>query len=255
MLTWTYLIRLSGGSFEVEQIFGTVVNEPLSRLCRAVVLRGITNGNALSVGGVDNGTIGSSHHTLCLAIQVPVVSRDVNLVVLKVTHIPSAVDPPQSLASELIGFDDGIGGIAGVRMVELHDELQLSVTIEVSRRGIVGNEGAGERPMVGLDLYPWIHLGCHGSTLFLCHATHHGLHGIGGCSRAALVGIVGDRERLIIEFGAVTIDVIGHIIVLLSEDTPAAENSRGCLHSHQTSVDFVHCTLGKYRRYCQQRNK
>ena len=86
---------------------------------------------------------------------------------------------------------------------------------------------------------------------FLFHATHHSLHGIGAGGGTRLVLVVGDAEGLSVEFLSVTIDVVGHVVVLRGLDAPAQIDTRAGLHSHQAAVELVGDALGTEGRDCQ----
>ena len=77
-------------------------------VCRAVVGIHVANLNRCAVGLVYDSAVGSTQHSLGLAVAIPVVSNDVVLVVLEIGHVRSQVNPPQPLSVELIYLDDGI---------------------------------------------------------------------------------------------------------------------------------------------------
>ena len=105
---------------------------------------------------MDDGAVGGPHHAFGLAVEIPVIGGDVDFVVLEVTHVPAAVDPPQFLARQLVGLDDGVGVVACIGMVELHNQFGLAVAVKVGGCRIVGHERAGQLAMVGLDFEPRI---------------------------------------------------------------------------------------------------
>ena len=104
----------------------------------------VANGPCPTVSHVDNHSIGTTQQDFCLAVEVPVVSHGVNLCAVQTDHVWSAVDPPQALAVQFVGFDNGIIGvrrtikISRVRIVNaLEDNLQLAVAIKVGYTGVV----------------------------------------------------------------------------------------------------------------------
>ena len=90
------LVRLARLAIHIDEIFCTLAHEPVhTTACGStVVLRGIANGVGRAVGTMDDSTVGSTHHSLCLAVAVPVIGYDVLLVVLEVAHVRTAVHPP-----------------------------------------------------------------------------------------------------------------------------------------------------------------
>lgn len=118
----------------------------------AVVLGGVADDCGGAIGVVDDGTVGSTHDALGTSVLIPVEGSDVDFVALEVDHVWSAVDPPEFVASEVVGLDDvegleagSLDGAAGMEVAvdELDDEFHLSVAIEVGYGGIVGFEGVG----------------------------------------------------------------------------------------------------------------
>ena len=110
---------------------------------------------------MDSGTVGSAHHSLSLAVTVPVVCHYVLLVVLEVTHVRSAVDPPQTGSVHLQHLEDGVFAIVALArvacrnlacVVELHEYLQLTVAVNVGAAGIVGHQRACDVLMYELYL-------------------------------------------------------------------------------------------------------
>ena len=90
------LVRLARLAIHIYEIFCTLAHEPVhTTACGStIVLRGIANGVGRAVGTMDYGTVGSTHHSLSLAVAVPVVGYDVLLVVLEIAHVRTAVHPP-----------------------------------------------------------------------------------------------------------------------------------------------------------------
>ena len=186
------LYRLIGHArltVDIHQILGTLVHEPVGTAASStsVVLRGVADDVGLTVGSVDGGAVGSTDQGLGLAVLVPVVGHDVLFVVLEVAHVGTKVEPPQTGAVELHHLGDGVLAVVAVfriagtdlaLVVELHQDLQLAVTIDICHTGIVGYEGRGQVTMVGRNLQPALapHRRLLRLRLFL--AAHYGTHGI-----------------------------------------------------------------------------
>ena len=71
----------------------------------AIILRGVANGVGSAVGHVDDAAVLQAGHTLGLAVAVPVVGHDVDLILLEIPHVGAAVDPPEQRAVELLHLD------------------------------------------------------------------------------------------------------------------------------------------------------
>ena len=204
------------------------------------------------------GSVAGSQHGFGLAITVPVVGYDILLVILEVGHVGSPVYPPEFLTVQLIDLHDEvlaivacflIGSTGPTAVVELQQDFQFSVTIHISTTGIIGYvcrfQGTMIRSYLEILLRPW----CHGVTLFLWYASHHGLHLITARSTSAVIGIIGNRQRFSVKFCAVTVDIVSHVIILLTEDTPCAEHATAGLHGHQTAIQLIHRALSMNRQY------
>ena len=238
-----HLIGFGGETVEIEQIFCAIMHKPLSALCGTVVLGGITYGLGGAIAHVQHRTVGSTHHTFCLAIAIPVVGGNIDLIVLEVAHIAATVDPPQAFATHLVCLDDGVAIVGtGIAVVKLDNQLQFTVTVQIGSCGIIGHKGGCERAVVHLD---FLIVGCQRSgrrRLGLCHSPHHGLYCIGRGGGATCIKIVRHAERCRVQFCTVTIDVVGHIVILVCSDAPGAEHSLSRLYCHQSSVELV-CLL------------
>ena len=249
-----HLIGLTRLTIHIDQILGSVVDEPLTAARRGtIVLRLVTNHLRRTVGHVDGGTVGSTHQGLGLSVLVPVVGHDVGLVKLEVTQVRSAVNPPQLLTIQFVHLNDviltvgtttRITGIGIGAVPHLDDQLQFAVAVHISHTGIVGLEGAGERTMVGHNLQIALCPRSNGLTLSLFLTAHHGTHRIFARCAATGISIVRGIQRRSVQLRAVAVDVIRHIIILLTHDTPGTEDARTSLYSHQSAIQLIHRTLG-----------
>ena len=159
MLGGAYLIRLTGLSIEIKEIFSTRMHEELRHgtvlTVSAIVFRFVTDDNGLTRCSVENGTVGGTHDAFCLAVAVPVIGGNIGFVVLEVTEVWTAVDPPKQLPIEFkhldavevgtVGFVFGI--ISGADLLD--DELHLAVAVYIGDGGIVGLIDIGD---VGLSV-------------------------------------------------------------------------------------------------------
>ena len=115
---------------------------------RRAVLSVSTDGVGGTVSHMDDRAFLQSHHSLGLAILVPVVGYDVLFVVLEVAHIRTAVDPPEERSVHFQHFQDGVFAVVAlfwevgtnfVLVVELHQYLQLTVAVHVGTAGVIGH--------------------------------------------------------------------------------------------------------------------
>ena len=143
---------------------------------------------------MDNGAVGSTHDSFRLAVAVPVIGYDVLLIILEVTHVRTAVDPPKARTVLLQTLEDAVlfglyasngRTIFGIillhllQVVKLHQNLQFAVSIDIGAAGIIGNKGALDVLVLKNDFLvcvcPW--LLCRTGRLLL-HTTHNRLDGI-----------------------------------------------------------------------------
>ena len=154
---------------------------------------------------MDNGAVAGTHHHLSLTVLVPVISNDILFVVLKVTHVRTTIDPPQTGAVHLQTFHDAVllsidasnfGTILRIRLrslaiiIKLHQNLQLTIAIDIGTTGIIGNQRTLNSLVSQLNLLvsccPRLHL----FALCLFLTTHHRGNGVGTVHCTRLVRIV-----------------------------------------------------------------
>jgi len=257
----SYLIGLAGLSVEIEQIFGTGVHEELGHIAvltvGAIVLRLVADNDGLARSGVKDGTIGSAHDALCLAVTVPVIGSDIGLVVLKVAEVGAAVDPPKQIAVELKHLDavkvGTVGLVLGViRGAELlDDEFHLAVTVYISDGGIVGliDIGHVSLAVVGetfglgdLEIVMRQHSG-RLRTGGLLHSFYNRAHGIGATGSTSRISEIRYGEGFIVDLHTITVEVISDSVVFLRIDAPRTEDATRRLHGDKTAVELVCHTL------------
>ena len=256
-----YLIGLTGLSVEVEQILGTGVHKELRHgtvlTVSAIVFRLVTDDNGLTRCSVENGTVGGTHDAFCLAVAVPVIGGNVGLVVLEVTEVGAAVDPPKQLSVEFkhldavevgtVGFVFGI--ISGADLLD--DELHLAVAVYIGDGGIVGLIDIGD---VGLSVVGealglgnlQIVIRQHGSNLgtgSLFYSFYYRAYGIGAAGATGRVGEIRYGERLVVDLYAIAVKIICDIVVFLGVDTPGTKHAIRRLHGDKTSVELIGHTL------------
>ena len=151
------LIDFARSAIHINKVFRAVVHEPIGAATSgcAVVDVFLAYGVGGAVGFVDDGAVGSAHNGFGFAVAVPVVGHDVLLIVLEITHIGAAVDPPETGAVLLQHFEDAVflrvyaanlGAVLRVGLldfapvVELHKDFQLAITVDISATSIVGDE-------------------------------------------------------------------------------------------------------------------
>ena len=93
---WQTLVHLSSLTIEIEQILAGGDNKPVGTATSGAthVGRGIAHGIGGAICHVDGGAVAGTHYHLGTTIFIPVISHNVLLVVLEVTHIGAAVNPP-----------------------------------------------------------------------------------------------------------------------------------------------------------------
>ena len=223
---------------------------------------------ALGVFGARTAALAVHHHVvgttekhLGLAVAVPVVGYEVELMAAAAHHIGTGVDPPQQGAVELVGVETVVGsiGAAHIQVVgilgadALDDNLHLTIAVEVGHLGIIGGVGVGDvgaalvvdfskgdveiaRPVGGGERILVAGPHCCGLALRLLGAAHHGAHRVGVGGGAALVGVVGGIHRICIELNAVTVEVILHVVVFLAQTAPTEKHAVVGLHGHKTTA-------------------
>ena len=254
-----HLIGLAGEAVEVDEVLIALEDEPLAAAPGgvAVVLGGVADGLGGAVGHVEYSAVGGAHHTLGAAVAVPVVGHDVELVVLEVGHVRTGVNPPQAGAVEFQGFyhvvfavvaagQETLVGIAHVDALE--QQLELAVAVEVGGAYVVGLETARQPFMGEGNLQVVLCPGGHGMAGSLLLPPHHGAHAVLAAGGAGGVGVVRHAERLAVHLHAVAVEVVGHVIILLAEDAPAAVYTAAGLHGHESAVQGVGGALGRCLR-------
>ena len=254
------LIGLAGLAVHIDEVFGTIVHEPVgTTTCgTTVVLRSVANGIYGAVGHVDGGAVGSAHHGFGLPVTVPVVGHDILLVVLEVAHVRTAVHPPEHRAVEFQTLEEAVFAVVAVAwitgghltlVVVFQQDLQLTVAIHIGAAGVVGDIGAFERFVVlghnlQVALRPYSGL----LALRLFHTTHHSAHCVFVAGAARGVSVVRDVEWGIGDFHTVAIDVVLNVVILLAEDTPRQEHAVAHFLGNQTAVKPIDGTLCKSQR-------
>ncbi len=145
------------------------------------------------------------------------------------------------------GWLVAVGCVAGI--VKLEQYLQFAVTVNVSHTGVVGYVRARERTVVHLYFLVILCPRGHNTALDLCLAAHNSFNSILTRHGTALVRKVGNRQRLGIYLRSVAIDIVRHVIVFFSSDTPAAEYAAAGLHRHQSPVYDIGGALCPTRHY------
>ena len=136
----------------IYKVFCTCTHKPLSALGAAtIILRSVTNNICRTISAMDSSTVSCTHHNFCLTVAIPVVSNDILLIVLEVTHVRSAVYPPQTSTIELQSLEDAIFSlVAFLRIsssslacvVKLHQHIKLTIAIEVGTASVVRHQSA-----------------------------------------------------------------------------------------------------------------
>ena len=201
---------------------------------------------------MDNGAFLQAHQHFGLAVHVPVIAHDVLLVVLEVAHVRTAVDPPQDSTIQLQHLEDGVFAVVALlgeavadflQIVELQQNLHLSVAVHVSTAGIVGDEGRrnGCR-MLGRNLQIAVVPRFGSRTLGLRDTTLHGLNGIAAGSATPCILVVGGRQVLS-NLRAITIEVVRDVVILVGLDAPADKDATCCLYGHDATVEVINHSL------------
>ena len=207
---------------------------------------------------MNGGTVASTHHYFSTAVLVPVVGHDILLIVLKVTHIGAAVDPPQTGAVQLQTLHDAIllgddathgRAVLGERLgnlalvVELHQDFQLAVAIDIGTTGVIGHQRTLDTLVRQFDFLiacrPRLHLSRRRQ---LC-PTDNSRNGIAVRRGACRIGIVRHTEGCSIQLHTVTVHIVGHIVVLLGKNAPVQVDAAAYLHSHEATIQLVGDTL------------
>ena len=181
-------IGLARSTLQIEQVLGTRVRVGhVGRLQDGVarVHVHVADVGHGAVGMVDNHVVGSAHQDFGLAVTVPVVAHGIILLVRPRHHVRPEVNPPQTVALDVVALDAVVGRVVGHRraigtVVALHDELAHAVAVHVGQGNVVdvvvvGNVGAptGVQFLHGkLDVL--LAEACCLGTLLLLHAAHHG---------------------------------------------------------------------------------
>ena len=143
-------VWLTCNTVHIYKVFSTITHKPLSALGAAtIILRSVAYNICRTISTMDSSAVSSTHHNFCLAVTIPVVGNDILLIVLEVTHIRSAVYPPQTGAIKLQCLEDAIFALVAflriscssfVCVVKLHQHIELAIAIEVGTASIVRNQ-------------------------------------------------------------------------------------------------------------------
>ena len=244
------LIGLTRLTVHIYKVLTCSNHKPVGAATRSstYIGRGITHGICCAIGHVDDRSVTGTHHHLGTAIAVPVVAHNILLVVLEVTHIRAAVHPPQTGAVHLQTLENRVltliatlrvAGVHLAQVVKLHQNLQLTIAVNVGTAGIIGNQCTLDTLVLQLDFLiagaPRANL----LALLLLLAVHNCCHGIGAGRRSPLVGIVRHAQWSFVHLHAVTIHIIGNVIILFAEDAPAQVYAAIYLHGHQATIQLV----------------
>ena len=199
---------------------------------------------------VNNHVVGSTHQDFGLAVTVPVVAHGIILLVGSRHHVRPEVNPPQTVALDVVALDAVVGRVVGHRraigtVVALHDELAHAVAIHVGQGNVVdvvvvGNVGAptGVQFLHGkLDvlLAEARYLG----TLLLLHAAHHGGNLILRPCTPLGVGVIGHFQRGLVHLHAIAVKVVLRVVILFAEDAPAHERAASRRNGHHPTIQLV----------------
>ena len=93
----------------INKVFSTCTHKPLSALGAAtIILRSVAYNICRTISTMDSSAVSSTHHNFCLTVTIPIVSYDILLVVLEVTHVRTTVHPPQACTIEFQSLEDAI---------------------------------------------------------------------------------------------------------------------------------------------------
>ena len=109
----------------------------------------LTRGTTLTVY---HHIVGTTQQHFCLAVAIPVVGDDIQLMTTTADHIGTNVYPPQQCTIQLIRINAVVGSVGAAYVVSsviqrtssLEDDFHLTVTVEVGNLGIVGNISVGD---------------------------------------------------------------------------------------------------------------
>ena len=233
----------------------------------AYALRPFLTGSATLA--MNHHVVGATQQHLGLAVAIPVVGDDVELVAASADHIGTGIYPPEQRTIHLVGVDAVVGSIAAAdivggivhRAAALDDDFHLAVAIEVGDLTVIGDVGVGDvfatvvinlgkwnvkisglTGGVQLVLIPGPYV--HRFALALLHPAHHCAHRIGARGCALAIGEVGNGQRGIVESGSVAIHIVLRVVVLFSEYSPTEIHSGFHFRSHQSASQLVGGALG-----------
>ena len=225
---------------------------------------------------MDNHIVGTAHQCLGLAVTVPVIEDEVELLVRTCHEVRTHVNPPQARTVHLVTLMQvKVGLIAfGIEIsavvATLHHELHLAITVNVGNGTVVERVAARDIRSVTVDdilhvdvpilVFPRSHL-FRGKVVAL-RAIDDGHHLVLAAARTVIVLIVGDIDGFS-HLCTVTIQVILSIEILRRQLTPADKDARtrhavsavltrlvALWDSHETTRKLVSNTL----RTCRQRH-
>ena len=134
-------IGLAGLTVEIEQVL-LAHTHVLGAVAVETGLH-VADVDGLAGGGVDNHVVGTAHDGLGLAVLVPVVKNQVELLVRAGHEVGPHVNPPQTGAVHLVALMQvklrlvaGLTQVAAI-VTALDDELHLSVTVDIGHRAVV----------------------------------------------------------------------------------------------------------------------
>ena len=195
-----------------------------------------TNGISSSICHVDGRAFFETHHDLCLAIHIPVVANDVLLIVLEITHVRTAVHPPENgtilFQTSQHGILLGLNAIDGRSILwielftflligELHQDFHLAIAIHIGAAGIVRLISSLER-LIMLDNNFLIVITEYSSCFrsLLLYSIQYRLHGILTTFRTRSICKIRYIQWFSVYPGTISIEIVLHIVILIGLDTP-----------------------------------
>ena len=144
------LVWLTCNTVHIYKVFSTCTHKPLSALGAAtIILRSVAYNICRTISTMDSSAVSSTHHNFCLTVTIPIVSNNILLVVLEVTHVRTTVHPPQACTIEFQSLEDAIFALVAffritsfsfILVVKLHQHIKLTIAIEVGTASIIRNQ-------------------------------------------------------------------------------------------------------------------
>ena len=269
----TNRIEFARLAVHVEQVFSTHTSVLRVIDLSSIKVWSVTNCSGRTISMMNNDVVCTTHQHLCLAVHIPVESNGIPLLIGTCHHVWSQVNPPEQFTFQrqhLYAVESRrVARLSqcSTREITFHNQFWNTITRHVSRHSIVvfilaayiiaSTVVSGRTRDSQITRVPSRHSviieilrpALDSRTLLTLNTSHHGRHLVRSrcvSCRVEEIGLLQSRRQQ----STVSIQVVGHIVIFLTEFSPAHEitltiRSNRC---HESTVQLVGKTLSKGSR-------